>query len=155
LTVVMPGGDGAHLDADVCIVGAGIAGLTTALRLRQAGLTVVALEAAARVGGRLYPERLADGTPIDRGGAWLGPGQDRAYALAAELGVETYPTWARGDHVIVCRGAARRYRGTIPFALGPLQIASLGIATARLDRMAKRCRSTRPGTRRARADGMR
>jgi hypothetical protein len=78
-------------------VGAGIAGLTAGLRLRQAGLAVVVLEAADRVGGRLYADVLADGTPIDRGGAWLGPGQDRAYALAAELGVGTYPTWGRGE----------------------------------------------------------
>jgi monoamine oxidase len=125
------------VDADVCVVGAGIAGLTAALRLRQAGLTAVVLEAADRAGGRLYPEQLDDGTPIDRGGAWLGPGQDRAYALATELGVGTYPTWTRGDHVVVVGGAARRYRGTIPLALGPLQVAGLGIAVARLDRMAK------------------
>ena len=126
-----------HVDADVCVVGAGIAGLTAALRLRQAGIGVVLLEAAARVGGRLYPEQLEDGTAIDRGGAWLGPGQDRAYALAAELGVGTYPTWGRGEHVLVVDGAARRYRGAVPFVLGPLQLASLAVATARLDRLAK------------------
>src|SRR5882724_10512668 len=123
--------------ADVCVVGAGFAGLTAALRLRQAGLTVVVLEAAERVGGRAYTEYLSDGTPIDRGGAWLGPGQDRAYALAAELGVATYPTWARGENVLVTKGAARRYRGTIPSMIGALQLANLGIAIARLDRLAK------------------
>src|ERR1051325_8757654 len=125
-----------HADADVCVIGAGIAGLTAALRLRQAGLTVVVLEAADRVGGRLFPDCLPDGTAIDRGGAWLGPGQDRAYALAAELGVGTYPTWRHGEHVLVKRGVPRRYRGTTPFTLGPLQLANLGIAGARLDRMA-------------------
>jgi len=121
----------------VCVVGAGIAGLTAGLRLRQAGLAVVVLEAADRVGGRLYADVLADGTPIDRGGAWLGPGQDRAYALAAELGVGTYPTWGRGEHVLVHKGVPGRYRGTTPYRLGPLQLASLGVAIARLDRMAK------------------
>lgn len=125
------------MDVDVCVVGAGIAGLTAALRLQQAGLDVCVLEAADRVGGRLYPDRLPDGTTIDRGGAWLGPGQDRAYALAAELGIGTYPTWARGAHVVVIDGVAHRYRGLIPFAMGPLQIVSLAIAMVRLDRMAK------------------
>jgi len=127
-----------ELDADACVVGAGIAGLTAARRLVQAGLTVAVLEAADRVGGRVFAERLPDGTAIDRGGAWLGPGQDRAYALAAELGVGTYPTWGRGEHVLVIGGVARRYRGTIPRPLGLLQVASLGIAVARLDRMARR-----------------
>jgi monoamine oxidase len=124
-------------DADVCVVGAGIAGLTAALRLRQAGLDVVVLEAADRVGGRLFADRLPDGTAIDRGGAWLGPGQDRAYALAAEFGIGTYPTWCQGQHVLVTRGVPRRYRGTTPFSLGPVQLASLGITVARLDRMAR------------------
>ena len=102
-------------DADACVVGAGIAGLTAALRLRQAGRTVVVLEAADRVGGRLYPEELEDGTPIDRGGAWLG-------RIAPTRSPPSWAsTWARGDHVIVSRGVAQRYRGAVPLMLGPLQ----------------------------------
>ncbi len=124
-------------DCDVCVVGAGFAGLTAALRLRERGLAVILLEAADRVGGRTYTEYLADGTAIDRGGAWLGPGQDRAYALAAELGVATYPTWARGESILVVGGAVRRYRGTVPFAVGPLQLANLGLGMTRLDRLAR------------------
>jgi monoamine oxidase len=60
------------LEANVCVVGAGYAGLT-ALRIEQAGSSVVVLEARDRVGGRVWTDHLADGTPIDRGGAWLGP----------------------------------------------------------------------------------
>ena len=126
------------LDADVCVVGAGFAGLTAALRLHQAGLAVMVLEAADRIGGRTYTQYLSDGTAIDRGGAWLGPGQDRAYALTAEMGVATYPTWARGENVLVVKGVARRYRGTTPLTIGPLQLANLGVAIARLDRLAKK-----------------
>jgi monoamine oxidase len=91
----------AQLQADVCVVGAGFAGLAAARRLTQAGLSVVVLEARDRVGGRAHTETLSDGTTIDHGGAWLGPGQDAAYGLAAELGVETYPTYTQGDSVYV------------------------------------------------------
>lgn len=42
-----------RIDADVCVVGAGYAGLTAARRLRQHGKTVAVLEARDRVGGRI------------------------------------------------------------------------------------------------------
>ena len=125
------------LDADVCIVGAGYAGLTAALRLVQAGRSVVVLEARDRVGGRVWTDRLADGTPIDRGGAWLGPGQDRLYALAAELGVGTYPTFVDGDNLLVRDGRCHRYRGLIPRGLGWWDVAVLGVAMKRLDVLAR------------------
>ena len=71
-----------RVDADVCVVGAGYAGLTAARRLHQGGKTVVVLEARDRVGGRIWTEPLADGTPVDRGGAWLGPKHDAIFGLA-------------------------------------------------------------------------
>ncbi|HZC08902.1 MAG TPA: FAD-dependent oxidoreductase, partial [Mycobacterium sp.] len=49
-------------DVDYCVVGAGFAGLTAALRLKQAGCSVALLEARDRVGGRTYTEVLADGS---------------------------------------------------------------------------------------------
>ena len=80
-----------HLDADVCIVGAGYAGLTAARRLDQAGRHVVVLEARDRVGGRVWTRSGEGGTPLDMGGTFLGPHQDRALGLAAEMGVDLYP----------------------------------------------------------------
>ena len=62
-----------RIDADVCVVGAGYAGLTAARRLSQAAKSVVVLEARDRVGGRIWTQHLSDGSPVDRGGAWLAP----------------------------------------------------------------------------------
>jgi len=77
-------------DVDFCVVGAGFAGLTAALRLKQGGHSVALLEARDRVGGRTFTEVRADGSWIDRGGAWIGPGQDRIHALLDEFGVRSY-----------------------------------------------------------------
>jgi monoamine oxidase len=126
-----------RMDADVCIVGAGYAGLTAARRLAQAARSVVVLEARERVGGRVWTKHIDDGAYLDMGGTWLGPGQDAAYALARELGVPTYPTYNDGDTVFVNRhGETHRYRGTIP-RIGPMPIASLAQGMLRLDMMAR------------------
>ncbi len=51
---------------DVVVVGAGLAGLACAVRLRSAGLSVTVLEAADAVGGRVRTDR-HDGFRLDRG----------------------------------------------------------------------------------------
>ena len=125
------------IQADVCIVGAGYAGLTAAWRLAEAGRSVVVLEARDRIGGRVWTDPLSDGTPIDRGGAWLGPGQDRLYALAAEMGVGTYPTFADGHHLLLRRGRLHRYRGLIPRGVGWAGLVGLGLGIRRIDALAR------------------
>ncbi|MEY9929368.1 phytoene dehydrogenase-like protein [Catenulispora sp. GP43] len=55
-----------HLDADVIVVGAGVAGLHAAGRLHEAGLDVLVIEASDRVGGRAGTERVS-GFLVDKG----------------------------------------------------------------------------------------
>lgn len=55
-----------HLDADVIVVGAGVAGLQAAGRLHEAGLDVLVVEASDRVGGRAGTERVS-GFVVDKG----------------------------------------------------------------------------------------
>jgi polyamine oxidase len=54
----------------VVVVGAGIAGLTTANALAHAGIRCVVLEARERLGGRLHTADLG-GSPVDLGGSWI------------------------------------------------------------------------------------
>lgn len=129
--------------ADVAIVGAGLAGLVAARDLTAAGASVTILEARDRVGGRLLNEPIADGAVVEVGGQWIGPTQDRIAALAAEMGVETFPTYDEGDNVIEWRGRVRRHRGTIP-RLGPLTLFDVGRAQRRLDALARRVPLDRP-----------
>jgi monoamine oxidase len=134
-----------RIDADVCVIGAGYAGLTAALRLSQAGKSVVVLEARDRIGGRIWTQHLPDGSPVDRGGGWLGPKHDAIFGLAREFGVSTYKTWVKGAHLLVAEGRTRRYTGLIP-KISPLAIISIALAQAKVNRMAKRVPLEAPWT---------
>src|SRR5688572_16836342 len=109
-----------QLETDVCIVGAGYAGLVAALRLMQAGKSVIVLEARDRVGGRTWTATIDKDIWIDKGGAWIGYAQDRIYALAKEMGVMTYPSFSDGANIFVVDNKAHRYRGIIPGGLNPI-----------------------------------
>jgi monoamine oxidase len=95
---------GSPLDADVAVVGAGLAGLSAAHRIQTAGRDVVVLEARQRVGGRVCNQETVGGAVAELGGQFVGPTQDRIVALAAELGVETFPTYDEGDGHVRVRG---------------------------------------------------
>ncbi|MBV8788798.1 MAG: FAD-dependent oxidoreductase [Mycobacterium sp.] len=124
-------------EVDFCVVGAGFAGLTAAMRLKQAGRSVALLEARDRVGGRTFTQTRPDGTWIDRGGAWIGPGQDRIYALMQEFGVPEYKQHNDGDAMMIVGGKKHRYGGTIPWTVSPWAVANLGIGLASIEKMCK------------------
>ena len=92
------------IEADVAIVGAGLAGIVAARRLVAAGARPLVVEARQRVGGRLLNEEIGDDKIVEVGGQWIGPTQERIAALAAELGVDTFPTYDQGRHLIEMAG---------------------------------------------------
>lgn len=120
---------------DVCVVGGGLAGLTAARRLRDAGATVAVLEARDRVGGRTYSTDV-DGFRLDLGGQWIGPTQDRMAKLCAEFGIETFPTHHTGRKVLMVGGRRSTYRGEIP-SMAPHRLALLQATISRLERLCR------------------
>ncbi len=131
--------------SDVVVVGAGLAGLSCARRLAQAGLSVQVLEARDRVGGRTEHGRLPDGQAIELGGQWIGPGQTRMYELVDELGLATFPTYDEGSHVLELGGDRRTFAGDTP-PLGGFALADLAASLPRLHRRAAAVDPAQPWT---------
>jgi monoamine oxidase len=138
----------AQVETDVAIVGAGLAGLVAARRIAAAGGRPFVIEARDRVGGRLLNEEIGDGKVVEVGGQWIGPTQERIAALAAELGVETFPTHDEGRHLLEIDGKLSSFTGALTDArlrlvrdlaraIAPLALADFERARARLDRMAR------------------
>lgn len=128
---------------DVAVVGAGLAGLTAARALQRAGRSVVILEARPRVGGRTLNHAIGAGEITELGGQFAGPTQDRLLALARELRVDTFKTYATGRNVFVAGGRRSTYEeGALAIPPDPRRIpldpaiVELLLALLKLDRMA-------------------
>ena len=90
----------ADLDADVLILGAGIAGIAAAKRLNDAGITnTVILEAQDRIGGRMRRDKLG-GVTIELGANWI-QGID-------PVEPERHPLWELAQK---CGGLEGSYQG--------------------------------------------
>jgi monoamine oxidase len=100
--------------ADVIVIGAGLAGLSAASDLVKAGHSVAVLEARTRVGGRTLNHPVGDGEVIEVGGEWVGPGQDRILARAKEFGIKTFKTYTKGEQVLEYQGKQTHFTGLIP-----------------------------------------
>ena len=71
---------------DVVIIGAGLAGLYSALLLEEQGFEVLVLEAQARIGGRIHSMREL-GNNAEAGGTYIGAGYARIMRMAARFGI--------------------------------------------------------------------
>ena len=113
---------------EVVVVGAGVAGLICAWRLRQAGVRVRVYEAQERIGGRMFSlhDHFADGQVCELGGELIDSGHARMRALAAELHLDlddlaTDSTATSGD--VWFADGRRRPESEIIAAFAPLAAA--------------------------------
>lgn len=106
------------ITSDVVIIGAGLAGLHAARRLRAAGVEVLVVEARDRLGGRILSagdDGRASDDGFDLGPSWFWPRTQPAIgALVTELGLASFAQASDGDVIIdrMSREPPTRYRGT-------------------------------------------
>lgn len=122
-------------DVDVVVVGAGVTGLTAAVRLQEAGRRVAVVEARDRVGGRLLTDTV-DGVRLEVGGQWVSPDQTALLAMLDELGLSTYSRYREGDAVYLGRDGVRRTFQGEAFPVPERTAAEVERLTKELDRLA-------------------
>lgn len=74
----------------VLIIGAGLSGLLTAYRLKQAGIPFKVLEARDRIGGRINTVLGAENTPVEMGATWFNEQHYNLIGLLEELGIGAF-----------------------------------------------------------------
>ncbi|MDA3146558.1 FAD-dependent oxidoreductase [Leucobacter sp. UCMA 4100] len=121
---------------EVIVIGAGYAGLASALTLHDAGTCVLVLEANDRVGGRIFSEAQPDGTIVDHGGQWIGPTQHRLHAYADRFDVGRFKTYTGGANLELWHDGTVRGFGLVGPEDGP-GIEAYAEATARIDELAR------------------
>lgn len=99
------------MSMDVAVIGAGVAGLVAARTVKEAGLEVLVLDAADRVGGRVRTD-LVDGFKVDRGFQVINPAYPE---IRRQVGVRELALAQFG------RGAAIRTDGGLVLLADPLR----------------------------------
>jgi len=120
----------------VTVIGAGLAGLATAFRLRQAGIEVQVLEANAVAGGRIQPA-LADGHQ-DLGPTWVWPyAQPVITRWLDELQLELFAQYDEGSGLLDqdASTSAQQYSLASQYGSARIKGGTHALIVALLDRL--------------------
>lgn len=87
------------MQADIAIIGAGLAGAAAASRCADAGLSTIVLEARDRVGGRGFTRKFSGSEDLlEFGGGWVTPWHDRIRHYAESTNIVLRPTHPVIEH---------------------------------------------------------
>jgi monoamine oxidase len=130
---------------DVLIIGGGLSGLAAGNYLYDRQQTnFLILEARDRVGGRTCTINY-DRHPVDIGGAYVGPFQNRILRLAREFNVRTYRIDNKGKNVLSLSDGRRiEYKGTIPTAIGIFKLLDLNYILCRTQELCEQISNQTP-----------
>jgi monoamine oxidase len=116
-------------EADVAIIGAGPAGLSAALALRDSGLSVIHVEARDRIGGRAHSMQVGRWAGVDVGAHWLHAKQANPLVKEARrLGIalnaaDKWPILIDGDEILGTFGQQRLWRAWRRIDKGIVRVA--------------------------------
>ncbi|OIJ16804.1 hypothetical protein BKP37_04540 [Anaerobacillus alkalilacustris] len=103
-------------EVDVIIIGAGLSGLSAALKLAKQKLSFVVLEARDRPGGRIESLRAEANIPIDIGAQWISGKHLRLKKLVSQFGLHTVSTFKKGKNIYDLNGKlVKSKQPPIPF----------------------------------------
>ncbi len=76
-------------DADIVVIGAGVAGIAAARRIAAVNRKVIIVEAANQIGGRCMTDTTTFNVPFDRGARWMhNPDTNPMMKLARSVGID-------------------------------------------------------------------
>ena len=113
-----------HAETRVAVIGAGIAGLTAAYELKNAGFTVVVYEKTGVPGGRMAT-RFKNGFQFNPGATFLSEDYHQLKSYAAEFGVALTPMISGSRHRVIRSGKTYRYGARGPLGVFRLNVISL------------------------------
>lgn len=100
--------------ADVCVIGAGIAGLMAADQLSSFGFTVDVYEAQDDFGGRIKDVVCKNGTKVELGANWFSNKQKYITSQIDRFKLKVVRTENKGKHLILWDGKRSSFNGVIP-----------------------------------------
>jgi renalase len=116
---------------EIAVIGVGIAGLTCAQKLQQAGKSVVLIDKSRGLGGRLATRRLA-GTHADHGVCYLQPKGELFRQWIGELvAAGILRVWTEGIHSLSTDGILQPPTKFTPYYAAPLGATSIAKYLAR------------------------
>ncbi|CAM3948315.1 FAD-dependent oxidoreductase [Flavobacterium antarcticum] len=80
----------------ILIIGAGLSGLLTAYRLKQAGIPFKIIEARHRIGGRIHTVTGSQPIPVEMGATWFNDSHHNLLQLLDELGLDYFEQYMEG-----------------------------------------------------------
>ncbi|PSL06452.1 flavin monoamine oxidase family protein [Cecembia rubra] len=121
---------------EVIIIGAGFSGIAAAKKLYEAKIPFIVLEARERLGGRVFTTQIKENLYLDFGGQWIGPSQDRMYALCEEFGIGYYETYNQGFNLLDLNQKVKKFKGLIP-KMDIVSLINLDYVLKKLEKLAK------------------
>ncbi len=102
------------METDILIIGGGLSGLVSALRLHQNRRKVLIVEARDRLGGRIHTVSYDQGPTMEMGATWLGAKHTVLNDLLIEMDIKVFPQLIGDKAIYEAISTSPPYLATLP-----------------------------------------